>query len=285
MDGINLPLSLDWFDGAVIAVVTVTVAHLIVNIANENTTEDRGFNFIFGTIVLAVVIILIKYNGIGIALYAYGLSTEDESGCKEAIHHYEASLHWNPKIAAARVAIIRCNSSLDKPEDSLTILEPLEDLFEESPVYWRDMAWAYYSNYEFDRMISSANRSVDLDHRDIDWLTDIGHTLMVDGLHHEAETVLRLNRTYYPENDRALFWLSWSLYEQEKYDDALNHFDQCIDRLSELLNDRLARCYAGKGFTYFALGSLPEARDFFIRSLTIDSNQPDVNEVLDSMES
>lgn len=105
--------------------------------------------------------------------------------------------------------------------------------------------------------------------------------LMFQKNYPEVERFTRIVRLNRAGNIAILFWLAWSLYEQEKYEDALGHFNLCVAQASP--GYVLGRCHAGKGFALNKLGRQGEAKDAFRKALEIYSDQMDVQSTLGSL--
>ena len=112
-------------------------------------------------------------------------------------------------------------------------------------------------------------------------VVDIAIILMNEFQPAQAETILRSVRIHNDSDNNAVFWLAWSLLEQDKYDDALKHFDKCIERFTE--EDCLARCHAGKGFIYEDLNQKDKAIAEFTLAQKISPDHDDVKNALNRL--
>lgn len=277
MDGVNIPTSIDVFGAILLPVLVATLASIVGRVLDGKLSALKGFIIIAEIIGGTLFLVLSWYNLIGYVYYYRGVQAEAKSGCPTAVSYYERAVLWNPKIIAARTSLVECKKALNHPEDLIEILEPLERQLFTSANYWKDMALVYFYVSEFQKMRYAVNRAADLDPADLKWAVDLGEVLHRAEKYSEAEFVLRVVRYRDSRDALAVFWLSWSLYEQGKFQDALYHFGECI-RLND--NYFQGRCYAGKGFTLIQMGRLNEAKEAFQISLQIAPNQDDVEQAL-----
>lgn len=282
MNGLNLPsFSTDWFAPAVIVIMSAIISGIVTKVAGGEIPRNRAISFLVGTLLVTTIVILFWYNVIGIIIFNYADSVASSQGCRSAYSFYKSAVDWNPKYTRARIAFVECSLELNRAEDAVEILESLEPKLLGSWNYWNEMAWAYYGIQSYEKMISSVERAADLYPENTGWIDSLGEKLHRELKYREAEAILRIARTRNGSDGAAVFWLAWSLYEQDKYDDALSHFDECI-RLNSS-GYFLARCIAGKGFTLRDTGRYQEARSLFETSLQIHSDQEDVRISLEQL--
>jgi tetratricopeptide (TPR) repeat protein len=282
MDGLNLPsLSNDWFATTVISVVSAIIAGLILQLAENKIPGNKTLNFLSSTILLACVAILVWYNILGIAIFGLGDIVESLQGCVSAFPFYKNAVMQNPRFVPARDKFAECAIAIKRPREALLVLEPLQDSLVYSWSYWRELSVIYYADGNYPKMLSAIERAADLKPQDSAWITNLGEQLHRQLRYADAEAVLRVVRVHNGNDGNAVFWLAWALYEQAKYQDAIAHFDICIQLNPSGYN--LARCMAGKGFALRSVGRYAEARSLFETSLTLFPDQPDVSAALSQM--
>ena len=281
MESLNLPTSVDWFSGLIVPIAITIIAGIIVKIAEGKVNSSKGLGFIVGVLVCVAIFVLLWYNLIGAVYFLRGQSVEATKGCQGAVPLYEKAVSWNPKLIGARHQLVYCMIVLNRASDLVPILEPLDALLFDSPHYWQDLALTYYAIGDYDEMAHSVGRSADLDPENSDWITTLGERLHRETKYGEAETVLRIVRTHNDDDGLAVFWLAWALYEQNKYSDALYHFEECIVRFDA--GHTLGRCHAGKGFALLKLKRYDDARLAFQQALEIEPNQDDVRTALSQL--
>jgi len=282
MDTINFPiLSGDWFAPAIIALVGAVLAGIISQVVENKISTKRAIVFSGGTIAVALGVILFWYNLIGIIIFSNAQDIRESKGCLAAFPYYKNATKWNPKIANARWQMVVCGLELNRNDEVLAILEPLESVLQDHWHYWVELSWAYYGSAKYTQMIKAVENGADLNPSQTEWIAVLGEKLMRNFNYSDAEAVLRVSRTRNDADGISTFWLAWALYEQRKYDDALFHFDECI-RLNTS-GYKLSRCIAGKGFVYKSIGQYGEAKSLFETSLKMDPNQNDVKEALEAI--
>ncbi|MBM4425286.1 MAG: tetratricopeptide repeat protein, partial [Chloroflexi bacterium] len=79
----------------------------------------------------------------------------------------------------------------------------------------------------------------------------------------------------HPGSPEVSFWLAWSLYENGYYSEAIEYFDDAIEK-----GYFPGRAHAGKGFAFVRAGDFTHAAEEFITSLTQTPDQPDVQNCL-----
>lgn len=282
MDGINFPIfSGDWFAPAIIALVGAIIAGVISQVAENKIPVGKAIVFLASIIGGALTIVLLWYNVVGEVFFLVAQDTRESKGCLAAFPVYKNAVRWNPKIPEARAELAECGLELNRNDETIKILEPLETLLSDSWAYWHQLAWAYFGEGLYDKMIYSVERSADLNPMKSTWIASLGEELINKFKYPEAEAVLRVARTRNGNDGESTFWLAWALYEQDKYDDALHHFDECI-RLNPS-GYKLYRCIAGKGFALRDLGRYNEAKSLLETALQMDPNQDDVKIALEQL--
>jgi tetratricopeptide (TPR) repeat protein len=281
MNGINFPSSIDLFN-AILAGIVVSVTAGIINarIKNEIKTGTAIFDF-FGLALVASLVFWSWYNAIGFAYYQHAANEEDLAGCGNAIYSYAVAIRWNPKIIRARWGLINCAVSLNRVESAISILEKQEDKLSDEPEYWEQMSFLSLKNNNMDKMLNALAIYSDMKPADVeDWTEAIGRSLMDQHMYPETESAMRVLQRV-DTNKRAVFWLAWSMFEQQNYSVALENFDICIknyESSSEV--SLLGRCYAGKGFIYLNTGDTFSAKQAFIDAISIYPEQQDVKDAL-----
>lgn len=277
--GINFPsFSGDWFAPAIITIVGAIIAGVIAQVAENKISAKKAGSFLASILGVAFSIVFLWYNIVGIIFFYVGENTRISQGCLEAYPIFKKSVLWNPKIPGARAKLVDCGLELNRSNETITILESLENRLSDDAVYWYHLSWAYSGTEDYEKMIFSAERSADLNPDKATWIAGLGKNLIINFKYSEAEALLRIARTHNSNDGESTFWLAWALYEQEKYDDAIHHFDECIKLNPSGYN--LSRCIAGKGFALKDLRRYNEAKSLFETSLQMDPNQDDVKEAL-----
>jgi tetratricopeptide (TPR) repeat protein len=279
MSGINLPsFSTDWFASAVIAVICAIVAGIVVLLAEKKIRGPKALAFVIGPLVLAIAAVLFWYNAVGIAICQSGRITELSHGCSQAFPAYKRAVAWNPKYTPARERMVVCALQLGRTDEALAVLEPLESALVDTWSYWYELSRCYCAVANSDHMVLSVDRAADIDPGQSAWIDSLAEALHRQFRFTEAEALTRIVRTHNGGDSVAVFWLAWALYEQDKYDDALGHFEKCIEM--NPAGYTLSRCIAGKGFTLRDMGRYAEARQPLETSLQMDPTQLDVNAAL-----
>lgn len=282
MEGVNLPsLSNDWFATAIISMVSAIVAGLALQLVENKIQGNKLLNFFVATVLLAFVAILLWYNIIGIVLFGWGRLVENTQGCGSALSIYENAVVQNPRFIPAREKLVECGTSAQRSNEVLNILEPLHSSLSNSPSYWRELALTYHRIGNYPKMVSVVEQAANLSPKDSTWITNLGEQLHRQLRYVDAEAVLRVVRTHNGADGEAAFWLAWALYEQGKYQDAIGHFDICMQLNPSGYN--MARCMAGKGFALSRIGRYGEAKSLFETSLNLYPDQTDVRAALNQL--
>jgi len=226
--------------------------------------------------------VLIWYNLIGFAYFMMAQSTERNQGCQGASGLYENAVRWNPQIVEARQRAIACNMKLGKREASIALLEPLSAMLLSSSDYWLEMTFLYYMIADDKKTLDGA-KHLGTEIPEVSWIEDLGEQLYDLGMHPTSEQVFRFITVYGGYGQHATYFLAWSIFKQERFEAALGHFNECIERYAKGSKYWIYRCHAGKGFVLNALGKTQEAREEFLQSLVIESSQTDVKEALQKL--
>jgi tetratricopeptide (TPR) repeat protein len=280
MENLNLPTSVDWFNATVVSIVGAVITGVITQLAGKKIDGNRAFNFIVGSILCALVLTWFWYNIIGSICFSSAQSIENSQGCAAAVSTYERAILWNPKITEARESFIHCAISLNRTDTILPVLEPLEKTLADNWHYWYELVGVYLRLGNLDKMFVAINHSADLYPKNTDWITSLGEMFHRPDQYAVAEAVLRIVRNHNNADSRAVFWLSWALYEQKKYDDALFHFGKCIEMYSGSVTHELIRCHAGKGLALYYTGKTQEAKTELAIAIALDPNQEDVRQII-----
>ncbi len=266
-----------------LSLVVAVAAAIIAKIAGSEIRTDKGIVFILGTIGVAFLAIVAWYNAIGIVYSLTAMVQERALGCPVALRTYKDAVNANPWVVPARVGLVNCSLALERPADAISVLEPQSVSLHDSWQYWQEMAYLYGSTGSYAKLLDAINRAANLSPLDTNWITDYGEQLLRAGQYATAEGSFRVVRMSNLDDRRALFWLSWALYEQRKLDDAMGHFDKCIAAYSDEIQYELVRCHAGKGLSLFLQQRPGEAEAELTLALALDPSQEDVRGVLASM--
>ncbi len=299
IEGLHFPTAVDWFNGAILSLVIAIVAATINKAVTSDMSAKKAFIIIFSTFSIAVVVLAIWYNVIGYIIFFQANDLEEKHGCNIAFPVYVNAIQSNPKIANAREGLVNCGLRVNKVEESIETLEAASPILFTKWLYWKEMAelYSYESNEE--KIRYAASRIIDLytyeNSRVIlkeisesaqnyptnsRWITVLGEEFHDNLNYSMAEEIFRIVRINNGSDANALFWLAWSLYEQEEYLDALNHFEECINQVQSFDELAAGRCHAGKGFIYFKEGQIIKAKEEFLKALELNPNQEDVVEKL-----
>lgn len=299
MESINYPTTVDWFNGAILSLVIAIVAATINKAATNELSTKKAVVIVFSTFSSAVLVLAIWYNLIGYAIYLQAKDIEEKHGCDIAFPVYLNAVQNNPQIVKVREGLVNCGLETDKVEETITTLNAFNPVLLTQWMYWKEMAelhsfnndemQMYYAvsriidlyTYEYSRVIlGEISKSAQKYPMNSSWISALGEKFHDRQKYVMAEETLRIVRINNGADTNALFWLAWSLYEQKKYQDATNHFDECINQLQLSDEFRAGRCHAGKGFIYFEEGQIIKAKEEFLLALELDPNQEDVIEKL-----
>lgn len=282
----TFPSATYWYTSVVIAIVVAIIAGIITKMAEGKVRSNRALVFILFTIGFAIVSYWVMFWGISQTYTRLGIQRENSAGCLNALNSYKMAINWNPHNGYAQAYYSSCMIDLNRSDEALSILRPLQDIQADDWVYWYSITILNIAMDDFVSMHVNVNRMLALNPQSINELVDIGRRLHSNLHYDEAESILRIVRMRNDNNNDAIFWLAWTLYEQgsvdsSKYYDALHHFDECINRFQE--GYYAGRCHAGKGYVYLSLGQRGDAIAEFNIALQITPEQDDVRIALNNL--
>lgn len=279
MNGLNVPsTSGDAFISILISVTgAITVALLMKSFDNKNAASN-AFGFWARTVLFFAALMFIYYNLIGIAITYRALAIEEDSGCVDAFPVFKNGMRWNPKHEGTRWGLVRCGGETNRLDEAIKMMEEVQPILEDYPIYWEQLAWGYNLAKSFDKMISAVAYGAKLNPNDVSWLTPLGTNLYNQRFYPEAENVFRVERSYNGDDGQTAYWLGWTLLAEGEYQDALNHFDLCLSQNQDHYEQ--TRCISGKAYAYYYLGNASEAKVLFETSLRIYPDQQDVTNTL-----
>lgn len=281
LESLNFPTEIDWFNSAVLAIIIAIITGTVNSLAKKDIKAERALAVLVITLTIAFGLILAWYNLIGLYLFQMAIDEQESHGCGIAASIYERAVIMNPKIANARYGYIGCKEELQELEQTLEVLKPLEKLLTNDPVYWEQLSTVYYGLDDFPSLSSALKRYAELSPKQASiYISNRANELMIVRKYKEAEQILRIARMKYDDDYFVISWLAWALSEQNKLDDALYHFELCLDKTLKVNDTVYGRCFAGKGFVLEKLGDFDEARIAFEFALYFNPNQPDVENAL-----
>ena len=172
-------------------------------------------------------------------------------------------------------------SAVKQFDNALRILDSLEEKENSKYTYWWARSIIYFSKGDYKALSASTESMLSLMPSTSQIVVDMAKDLHSKFYRAEAEALLRNVRVYDDGNNYAVFWLAWALFEQGKNEDALYHFDLCLQRFTQ--GYEAGRCHAGKGFIFVNNGRYSEAISEFTISLEILPDQEDVQKSLNQL--
>jgi tetratricopeptide (TPR) repeat protein len=265
----------------VLPIIATVIGGIILLLIEKKISLQRAVNSIIGSILVSMLIIFVLHNVVGIILLNRARSVTSTNGCLSSAPLYERVVIWDSRLADARREYVICNEIIGRSNSSVRLLESLEKDLDYDSEYWQDRALAYYYVADIQKMIISLNSAVRVGITNNNELINfIGQELHGKFFFAESEEVLRIARINDESDINTIFWLAWSLYEQQKFNDAYAHFEKCIIIAGDY---QLSRCYAGQGFILQKQGLFNEARAVLQQSISINPDQEDVLQVLSQL--
>lgn len=285
MDGINIPSSIDWFSTTTTTLLVAVIGGTINLMIKNEINSEKATKIITTAIISALGMMFLWYNLVGIFYLFPTYYTYDHKGCGASIFLLEETLEWNPKLINARYMLINCNSTLNRPEDSVSVLEKLQPQLSSSSEYWKQMSIVYFRVSDYPKMQDALIRYADIESaKSSEWILIVVHDLMDIKKYSEAESAIRIVRAKDNTNSSGIFWLAWALFEQKKYSEALQNFELCVDIYKPGgPSYELGRCFAGEGFIYKNLGAVSQAKESFGFALFFYKDQSDVEKALSEL--
>lgn len=283
MDVINYPTvkTLDLLSGTVIAIATAIIAGLVVHMIKGDINVGRGTKHTLITLIISCVFILSWYTIPGVLSYSNAETLKRQQGCPLALPAYQTAIELNPKLADARAKFLACKISEGELGDLPSILEAQAVTESGSARYWRDLAQVYFLVSDFEKMVTSVQRSSALDPRDTGWIVTLGQSLHGRAELKYAERVLILAVTANPDESYGIYWLAWVQYDLDNLSKALENFDLCLRRFVK--GAEIPRCHTGRGLTLAKMGRLAEARLALEQALDIFPDQQDALDALSQL--
>ena len=248
----SFPSATYWYTSVVLAITVSVVVAIVTRVVDEKINWVKASKLTGGVVAFGVVSYFLLFYGVSWVSLKRGNALERSQGCRIAVSAYRQALLWRPSNEDAQIKFAQCMSEIKQYENAIEVLDQIEDTEASKYTYWWARSIIYFRKGDYADLISSTETMLSLNPSTSPIVVSMAEDLHKNFHREEAEALLRNVRVYDDSNSQAIFWLAWALFEQEKYNDALYHFDLCLQRYAT--GYEAGRCHAGKGFIFLKQG-------------------------------
>jgi tetratricopeptide (TPR) repeat protein len=274
---IFLPDQFDFASQVVVVVVATAIGGMIVEAFRGSMSFEKTLFSISSILAVGALIWLACYN-----LPAYGLVFwgDRQKGCNEGMPLWQKANEVQPKLGLAYLRIGSCFFAARDYDSAITWLGAGK-IYEPKGQILTKLGYSYLWKDNYVQAAQEFRVALQFDPNNFDGTIGLGIALLSQKDYSAALPTCTKAVNLNSKSSIAHFWLAWALYENNRCDEAIEHFKNGASTDEPYV---VGRRHAGLGFCYMKASNYGLARQEFGLALASYHDQEDVQQALLSIQ-